>query len=223
MNLHTLRKKVMDAGVLRSACLAALGFFSISSLSAATIVTDFSNVSNLTPYGSSVSFDNHGGAGPLTVTVNETSSGVWGVFGGKGVFTWSQWLSLDKENDQYAFVLTGAQSVGSQSANIVDVAFIVGGVGTVTTGPITPVDGTWSFDVYEAVSQLYYSGGEVAENKSFQVQIYVGPASGSSGQGIVYEFGSFAAIPEPSTGILLGAGLAFACFYRNQKRGLRSS
>lgn len=196
----------MKIASLRKVLLASCGAISFSTLSAAPIVNDFASTANLTPYGGSVSFDNNGGSGPLTITVEETSPGTWGVFGGKGIFTWSQWLTLDLEQEQFYFTLSGAQSVGTQSATIVDVAFVIGGVGTITTGPISLTDGGWSFNVYEAASQQFYGGGAVPLGLNFQTQLYIGPVSGSSGEGIAYQLESVAAVPEPGTVLLLGVG-----------------
>lgn len=196
----------------------ALAVGSLLSASAAPIVNTFENISNLEAYAGSVSFDNNGGAGPLSITTQETSPGTWGVFGGKGIFTWRQWLSLDLTDEQYIFSLTGAESIGTQAATILDLAFVVGGIGSITTGPITLVDGNFSFNVYEAVSQQYFSGGPVPLGRAFQVEFYIGPVSGTSGQGIVYNLDSIAAVPEPSTVVLMGLGAASLLYFRRYRR-----
>lgn len=218
MKLNATQKKVLSPKIFRNAILAILGACTIDTLSAAPIINDFSSIANLTPYANSVSFENNSGSGPLEVTVEGS-----GIFGGKGIFTWSQWLSLDKIDEQYFFSLAGADSIGTTPATIVDVAFVVGGVGTISTGPITLTGGSWSFDVYQAVSQQYYAGGPLAPGLFYQVEFYIGPISGNDGTGIVYELDSFSAtaVPEPTTALLMGIGLTFMCLKGRKRNTFR--
>lgn len=201
---------------------ALVAVASLNTMVAAPIINQFSSTANLTVYGNSVSFDNNGGSGPLAITVLETSPGIWGQFGGKGIFTWSQWLSLDLDQGQFLFSLSGAESIGTQDARI-SLAFNIGGVGTVSSGPITLTDGKASFNVYEAASQQFYGGGAVALGRSYQAQIYIEPMTGINGQGIVYSLGSIAAVPEPGAVLLLGMGGMITLFSNRRRRASRKN
>jgi len=219
MKLKTVQTKSLSLELFRNAVVGILGVFSIASLSAAPIINNFSSTADLAIYGSSVSFDNNSGAGPLDATVEGG-----GVFGGQGIFFWTQSLSLDKVNEQYIFSLNGAESIGSTAGFISDIDFSITGPSThyFSTGAVSlSPGGNWSLDVYEEVSQRFFSGGPVTPGLTYTVGFYIRPVTGTDGNGVVYQMDSVtatAAIPEPSTIILIGIGLAAICCKSRKKK-----
>ncbi len=206
-----------------------ISFGNLSSSHAAPVIDTFENLDQVKPALNSSILSN--GSGTLTVLSNETSPGVWGAYG-KAIVDWSTngylsyGFSLNPTDEQYVFQFTGAQAIGD--TQLIDVAFYLYVDGSplrinnndaiIQTGPIVPIDGAWSFNVYEAAIAAF-GAVNIPSNTLWSAQIYSSPAA----SGLGYSFESFqatTAVPEPHIVLLFGIAGSFLLMKRIQRRSI---
>lgn len=199
-----------------------VGLCGISS-HAAPIVNTFQDTSSVLVVMESSSLSNNGGEGPLTILARQTSSDpvTYGAYG-KAIVHWStvhegiRGFSLNPSDEQFIFSFTGGESIGS--ASIVDFAIYFYQNGnslddstTIRLGPLTPVEGNWSYNVYEAAQTKF--GSALPSGLTYTVELYIAPTGpdGSPipiGLNMGYSFESFqataVAVPESNVVTLFG-------------------
>lgn len=215
------------AGLGASLGIAALSSLStLSSIQAAPFIDTFETTNQLVVVMNSSTLSNNGGTGPLTVLSNESSPGVYGAYG-KAIINWynvgGSPLSLDTADEQYVFAFTGGTPIGGTS--VVNVAFYISVPSNpsfvLETGIISPVDGAWSYNVYEAATAGF--GAPLPSGASYSVQLYFAPATEPIGADMGYSFESFqaTAVPEPKVAILFAVACGFLLLRKVNQRSFR--
>jgi len=207
MKFKFVQPKKLGNNCLRRTVAGVIGLFCIGSLSASPIINNFSSTAGLDIYGASLTFDNHGGAGPLDIIGKSP-----GAFG-QMIFYWSQPLSLNLTDEQFIFAVNGAGSIGSTPATLDTIYFGISSGGGFSVKPIPLANGSWSLNIYEQVSQRFYSGGALPAGLTYTTQFYIRPDNSAPvTSGVVYQLGSLSAVPEPSAILLVGLGFAILCW-----------